>query len=150
MVALVAPVISSATAQAATSSKGVVSDWGTDGSVYAILPVGDRVYVGGRFANVIDSAGVSHPASNIAVYLRSQGAFDLSFAASTDNVVTSLAASDSQLFLGGDFTTVDGVARARIASVDASTGALVGAFTANANKIVDALQVSGGRLYVGG
>ncbi len=150
LVALVAPVISSATAQAATSSKGVVSDWGTDGSVYAILPVGDRVYVGGKFANVIDSAGVSHPASNIAVYLRSQGAFDLSFAASTDNVVTSLAASDSQLFLGGDFTTVDGVARARIASVDASTGALVGAFTANANKIVDALQVSGGRLYVGG
>ena len=150
LVTLVAPVVSSVSAQAATSAKGVVSDWGTDGSVYAILPVGDRVYIGGKFSNVIDPAGVSHPASNVAVYLRSQGAFDLSFAASTDNVVTSLAVSDTRLFLGGDFTTVGGVARVRIASVDASTGAVITAFKANANKIVDALQVSGGWLYVGG
>ena len=150
LVALVTPVTTSVPAQAVTASKGVVSNWGTDGSVYAVLPVGDRVYVGGKFANVIDATGVSHPASNVAVFLSSQGVFDLSFAAATDNVVTSLAVSGTQLFLGGDFTTVDGVARARLASVDAATGAVNTAFKANINKIVDAVQISGGKLYAGG
>ena len=66
--------------------------------------------------------------------------------------VYAMAASEdgSTLYLGGEFTTVDGAARARLAAVDATTGALITGWKANAPGEVSALAVSGYRLYVGG
>ena len=61
------------------------------------------------------------------------------------------ASSDgSRIFVGGDFTSVSGVARSRLVALDASTGAVITGFTANASSRVRALDVKDGTLYVGG
>lgn len=116
------------------------------GVVYAVTHVGDRTYIGGRFAGV---NGV--PRANVAA-IRADGTLDPTWNAPTDGIVYALAASSdgSAIFMGGAFTTVHGQAR-RLAAVDAETGALVGSWTTNtSNNLIRALAVHGDRLYVGG
>ena len=118
--------------------------------VLAILPIGDRIFVGGTFDVVIDPAGVTYPAKNIAVFSATTGAADLSFQASASDSVTTLATDGSQLFIGGAFNTVNGVNRRGLAAVDSRTGSLTGWNpTVNAGQ-VDALAYSGGSVYAGG
>lgn len=128
--------------------------WGTNGRVSVMLPVGDRIYLGGSFTSVVDPSGMSYPAKNLAVINASTGAADLSFDAGTDTgpgtVVTALATDGTRLFVGGLFKSIDGVARSNLAAVDATTGALVTEWTASASGSVDALNFTGGALYAAG
>lgn len=120
--------------------------------VLAILPVGDRIVVGGTFDTVIDPAGNQYPAKNLAVFSASTGAADLSFAASANNTVTSLT-SDGQgtVFVGGTFGTVNGATRKGLAAVDVGTGALrPWAPSIVAPGQVDALAYRDGAVYAGG
>ena len=120
--------------------------------VLAILPLGDRIVVGGTFDSVIDPAGNQYPAKNLAVFSASTGAADLSFAGSTNNTVTSLA-SDGQgtVFVGGTFGTVNGATRKGLAAVDVVTGALrPWAPSIVAPGQVDALAYRDGAVYAGG
>lgn len=141
------------TARADVTSKPART-WGTNGQVSVMLPVGDRIYLGGSFTTVIDPSGVSYPAKNLAVVSATTGAADLGFAASTDTgtttKVTALATDGSSLFVGGTFNRIDGVARNNLAAVNLSTGALVAGFVASASANVDSLTVAGGALYAGG
>jgi len=102
--------------------------WGVNGQVLTILPVGDRIYVGGTFTAVVDTSGISYPVSNLAVFSRSTGAADLGFDADPSGTVTSLATDGTNLFVGGAFNKVShgGIASARsdAAAVDLATGAL--------------------------
>jgi hypothetical protein len=120
--------------------------------VLAILPVGDRIVVGGTFDSVIDPAGNLYPAKNLAVFSASTGAADLSFAASANNTVTSLA-TDGQgtVYVGGTFGTVNGTTRKGLAAIDVGTGALK-PWTPSivAPGQVDALAYSNGAVYAGG
>gem|GEM_PF-1921613 len=131
-----------ATATSATATKP---------RVLTILPIGDRIYVGGYFDSVIDPSGVSYAAKNLAVFSASTGMADLSFKATTNNAVTSLTTDGTSLFVGGTFGTVNGLTRKGLAAVDPATGAL------NAWKPilgttgqVDALTYAGGSVYAGG
>jgi hypothetical protein len=118
--------------------------------VLAILPIGDRIFVGGTFDTVIDPAGITYPAKNIAVFSATTGAADLSFKASAGDTVTTLATDGSQVFIGGAFNTVNGVNRRGLAAVDSRTGLLTSwNATVNAGQ-VDALAYWGGSLYAGG
>jgi len=120
--------------------------------VLAILPVGDRIVVGGTFDTVIDPAGNEYPAKNLAVFSASTGAADLSFGASANNTVTSLA-SDGQgtVFVGGTFGTVNGATRKGLAALDVGTGALrPWAPSIVAPGQVDALAYRDGAVYAGG
>jgi fibronectin type 3 domain-containing protein len=120
--------------------------------VLAILPVGDRVYVGGTFDSVIDTSGVSHPVKNLAVFSASTGMADLSFRATTNSTVTSLASDGgSTLYVGGTFRTVNGQSRSGLAAVDTGSGALKGwAPGITGSGQVDALAFAGGAVYAGG
>jgi fibronectin type 3 domain-containing protein len=120
--------------------------------VLAILPVGDRVYVGGTFDSVIDTSGVSYPVKNLAVFSASTGMADLSFHATTNSTVTALASDGgSTLYVGGTFHTVDGAARSGLAAVDTSSGNLKDWAPGIAGTgQVDALTYAGGSVYVGG
>ena len=63
--------------------------------------------------------------------------------------VVSLAVNGSTVYAGGDFTTMGGQSRNRIAAIDAATDAVT-AFDANANNQVATLAVSGSTVYAGG
>ena len=67
-----------------------------------------------------------------------------------NGTVYALAVSGSTVYAGGDFTSIGGQARNRIAALDATTG-LATAWNPNANSYrVDALAVSGSTVYAGG
>jgi hypothetical protein len=56
----------------------------------------------------------------------------------------------SVVYVGADFTTVDGAARNGIAAFSAATGALLSGFTANLNSSIRALATTNSAVYVGG
>jgi hypothetical protein len=74
------------------------------------------------------------------------------WAPGTNGPVLALAASRSgeRVYAGGAFTTVDGVARGRVAALSASTGSVAKRWKANANAEVRALAVSRRDVYLGG
>lgn len=118
--------------------------------VLAILPLGDRIFVGGTFESVIDPAGVSYPVKNLAVFSATTGAADLTFRGSANAAVTSLTTDGSRVYLGGSFTSVNGVPRRGLAALDAGTGALAAWEPSASAGQVDALAYSGGWVYAGG
>ena len=66
-----------------------------------------------------------------------------------NNSIDSLLLSGSSLYIGGDFTTVSGSTRNRIAAVDKDSGALL-PFNPNAGGVILSLLLSGSNLYLGG
>ncbi len=139
-----------ATAATAAISSAPARTWGTNGRVLAVVPVGDRVYIAGDFTAVTDPSSRSYPASRIAVYVPSTGKFDLSFTASADATVSSLAYSSGQVFVGGAFTTLNGVKRKKLAKVDANTGVLDPAWAPSVDRPPDALASAGTTVYAAG
>jgi len=89
--------------------------------VYAILTSVDRIYFGGRFSLV---SGIRR--SKMLAAVDPDGALDPDWTAVADKTVHSLAfASDgATIFVGGVFTTMDGVPRQSVARVTTDTGAL--------------------------
>lgn len=121
-----------------------------DGEGLATLQVGTTVYVGGIFTGVRDQAGVEvAPRTNLAAFDVRSGRLLGGFRAVVDGPVRALATDGHQLFVGGSFATIDGVARARLGAVDLATGAVTG-YRADVNSNVYALATTGGRLLVGG
>ena len=121
------------------------------GFVMAIAAVGDRTVVGGKFGRLGALAR-----TNVGVLLP-DGTVDPQFVANTNTngTVEAVAVSTdgSTVFLGGTFTTVNGEARANLAAVDATTGAVLPGWSANttgSSPTVHSLAVHGSRLYVGG
>ncbi len=120
--------------------------------VLTILPVGDRIVVGGTFETVIDPAGNEYPARNIAVFSASTGAADLQFEGAANNTVTSLATDGAgTVFVGGTFGTMNGLTRKGLAALDLTTGGLLPwAPSIVAPGQVDAVTYTDGAVYAGG
>ncbi|ROP42991.1 PKD domain-containing protein [Pseudokineococcus lusitanus] len=127
-----------------------------DGVVWDVLVVGDRAYATGSFKNARPAGAApgtqQTPRSNILAFDVRTGALLPGFTASLDAQGLALEASadGSRIFVAGDFTRVNGVARSRVAALDPATGALVTGFRADANARVRALAVKGSTLYLGG
>ncbi len=117
------------------------------GIVYgAVHLTSGRTIVGGDFTGV-----GSHPTRNAGAFLKT-GLADKAFTANTDGIVYAVAtnADQSVVYLGGTFTQVNGVPRANLAAVSATTGAVLPAWQADTNGAVRAMDVVGDTLYVGG
>lgn len=120
-----------------------------DGVGWAVSLTPSRIYLGGTFTTVRSPGGQSRGSwANLAAFDRNTGAVITGFRADTNGIVRTLAVSGNTLYLGGDFTTVNGQPRARVAAVDLDTGA-VKAFRADTNR-VNKVVVAGDRLYVAG
>ena len=91
----------------------------------AVNPAGDALYVGGRFSRW-DNSSVQRVAK-----LDAAGNRDTSFQGSASANVRGLAATNNDVYLAGDFTTVGGQARAGFAAIDANTGAVDPGFIMN-------------------
>ncbi|HTC81941.1 MAG TPA: delta-60 repeat domain-containing protein, partial [Acidimicrobiia bacterium] len=112
----------------------------------ALSPDGTRLYAGGAFST-IGGAGRRFLAAMDSASGAVDTAFDARAAATVHAVSTS--PGGSQIFAGGEFTSVNGVARLNVAALDGN-GVLDPGFVADTDGEVDALTADGGQLYIGG
>lgn len=117
----------------------------------ALVVDGDTMYLAGQFNFVDDVESPGLAALNTSDGSRKDG-FNANM--NSNAIASELVQVGSQLFFGGQITTVDGTARNNLAAVDASTGALAGwnpAPAAPANVFVSAMAAdASGNVYVGG
>jgi hypothetical protein len=124
------------------------------GAVYKFVQAGGTMYAGGAFGSVSTAPGVSpggtFTRNNIVAFDPASGVIR-PFAPNVAGEVWALAANGTSLYVGGTFTTVNGVARRGIVKLNATSGAVDTAFNANlaSGKVSDAAVV-GGRLLVAG
>ena len=116
----------------------------------AVAASGDTVYVGGRFGAINDNTGAQVDREHLFALDRSTG--DLrQWAPQVNRRIWSLAVVGDSVYIGGDFTTVNGVRRTKIAKVDAVTGEVDTAFNARLRGgKVSGIQLVNGRLIVSG
>jgi PKD repeat protein len=126
------------------------------GVAWAQVVVGDTVYVGGSFTTARPAgapAGTQEtPRANLLAYDIRTGELVASFAHDLDGQVLALAASPdgTRVYAAGDFTTVDGQTRRRVAAFDTASGALVPSFAPAVQSQVRALAVTADTVYLGG
>lgn len=127
-----------------------------NGVVWSQATVGNTVYAGGSFttarpAGTSSGGAGSVTRNNLVAYDIRTGAMT-SFAPSFNGQIRAVAVSpdQSRIYVGGDFTTVNGVARSRVAAFDATTGALVSGFAPQVNGSVTAIAATNATVYVGG
>jgi trimeric autotransporter adhesin len=118
----------------------------TDGVVFSVLPLGNRIYLGGEFTHV---DGV--PRNHLAAIDATTGELT-DWNPGANGKVFSLASSadGTRIYAGGAFTAVGGLTRNRLAAIDATTDAVDLGFKSATDKAVRAIAVSGNRLYIGG
>lgn len=127
-----------------------------DGVAWAQVIAGGRVFVGGKFAQARPAGAApgvqTVPRSNFLAYNLTTGELDPSFAPAFNGEVRALAVSPDGkiLYVGGIFTTVNGVARDRLAAFDLISQQLLPGFDVGTNSTVAGLAATAQRLYVVG
>lgn len=122
------------------------------GDVSAIAPAGGVVYVGGAYQNIGGQARFNLAAVDATTGNATAWNPNPSGAPPAAPNVTSLAVSGGVVYAGGQFTTIGGQPRARLAALDAATGNAT-AWNPSPGPslpLVNALTVAGGVVYVGG
>lgn len=125
-----------------------------DGTVYAIVQVGNRVFMGGSFTRVRNSnnsTAISQP--RLVAFNATTGQIDTGFRPTVSGTVYSLiGAPDGQsVYVGGQFSRVNNVTRSRVARLDVATGANWAGFqTPTLSGQVKDMRLVGSRLIVGG
>jgi hypothetical protein len=139
--------------EAFDSRSGATASWRperTNGGVATLAVGGDDVAAGGGFTGV----GGYDRDNLAAIDLRTGAATPWHpVVAGADYGVEALALSGGSVFLGGDFTRVNGKRRRLLAAVDAVTGATTAWAPAAGGGMfsdVKALAVAGGTVYFGG
>jgi hypothetical protein len=155
VIAVLAALIVAAGAEAAVppGSIPVGDSWQTNGRVQTIVVVGSTAYVGGEFTSVRPSGsplGTGEVVRNHAYAVNVQTGALLPWDPNTNNTVQSIAVSGGTVYLGGTFGTVHGKTHARVAAVDAATGAPVQTFKAKTNGSVNGMAIGPNGLFLGG
>jgi hypothetical protein len=131
----------------ATIAPAPDSTWQTNGRVIAIAVSGNTVYLGGTFTEVEDHTGQTAVRNHVAAFDLSTGAVT-SWAPNASGAVRAIVVSGSTVYLGGDFTTIDGKNRKRLGSV--TTAGVVTSFKAQADASVFGVTMIGSTVYAGG
>ena len=127
-----------------------------DGVVWAQTVVGNTVYAVGSFSTARPAGSASGvntvTRSNALAYDLVTGQLNQSWAPQLNGQGMAVAASPdgSRIYIGGDFTSINGQIRNRVAAVDAVTGELVGSFQPKPDARVRALAVTDSTVYIGG
>jgi hypothetical protein len=151
--------------EVSVSSSPVINEapedtWMTNGVVYSVIRSGEYIYVGGKFTRVRSEAagGQSFAVTNLARFHADTGVGDPSWtpdvtgADITTTAVYALAEANGNIWVGGRFQSIDGVARRNLAAVspqgvvDPTIDPLVGTET----SIVRAMVASSTKVYIGG
>jgi PKD repeat protein len=127
-----------------------------NGVVWDQLVLGNTVYVAGDFSQARPAgspAGTNQTArANVLAYNLTTGQLITTFVANTNGYVRSIQASPdgSRIYIAGLFTSVNGIAKARIAALNPTTGAVISQFNAAAGYLVYDLVVTNTTVYAGG
>ncbi|GAA3945138.1 hypothetical protein GCM10023085_29080 [Actinomadura viridis] len=140
-----------------TVSADPLPTWQVNGVVWSMATVGDTVYATGNFTKARPPGTAAGSAQE--VDRKNLLAFDIK----TGDLVTSfdheldgqglrvVASPDgSRVYVGGEFTTVDGQPRSRLAAFDTATGALVPGFAPTVSNKVRAIAATDSTVYFGG
>ncbi len=119
---------------------------GAQPCVFALAANGPTIVAGGRFGAIGGTAR-----SGIAAIDSTTGATTAwnPSAGGTAPYVYALALSGATLYAGGDFTSIGGQSRARLAALGVTSG-LATSWNPGADNAVTALALLGGRVYAGG
>lgn len=152
---LVAIPTAPAFAQQTNVSGTVAPSWQTNSTVWALATANNVVYVGGDFTSVRPpgaAAGTNQTARNrLAAFNATTGALVTSFNHNVNGSIRALATSPdgTTLYAGGDFTTVDGISRSRLAAFRLSDGSLM-SWAPNPGGTVHAIYPTAQTVYLGG
>ena len=146
-----------------------LSTWGVVGvgqtlskqqlQVWDFEQIDDRVFVAGSFTHVQEHAAATPIAQPyLAAFDLDTGDYVPEFAPVFDRTVYTLAVHDGRLIVGGEFTSVNGVAREGVVGLDPATGATDASMPFHADRpfnptkpaIVRSLELDGDMLYIGG
>ena len=137
-------------AAALDATTGVAAGWNPNASstVFALAPLGSLVYAGGGFATI--GGATRNLLAALDTGTGAASAFDPNVQGSFSFAVRGLAATGTTVYAGGDFTTVGGQARSRLAAVDASTGVPTSWDPHPAFTVQTLVLTADGTLWVGG
>lgn len=133
-----------------TTAPDPATSWKTNGRVYDVMAVGDRVYIAGEFSAVQNpTTGRWVNRERLAGFDRITGAL-LPWNPGANGTVRALASgANGVVYAGGLFTAAGGVPNNRLAAFHAS-GSSLSTFTASVNGEVRDLAVDAGALYLSG
>jgi hypothetical protein len=143
--------LAAAPAQAAYSVTSTPT-WSPRGTVFAITVHGDRIYIAGSFTKLKNIATGQYVTRNrVAALDASSGNLISSFNPNVDGTVRAVevSADGSRVFLGGDFTSVNGTPRSKVAAVDTG-GSLISSWDPSATGAVRDLVAVGSDLFLAG
>jgi hypothetical protein len=131
----------------------------TNGKVFATALSGDGkvLYIGGEFTEVKQKSGGSFTVNNVAAINVKTGAAIHTWrpdVTGSNAVVRSLAVKNGKVYIGGNFTAVEGKPRKNLAAVGAYTKVVVlspfAPQVGGDNSYVFALEAGDSKLYAGG
>jgi PKD repeat protein len=129
----------------------------SNGEIWDIEVVGNRVFIAGSFTSLANTTGPDRTTVSqryLAAYNINTGLIDTTFRPTFNGGVSAVEASPdgTKLFVGGTFSTISGVARQKVASLNLTTGSPVSSFatTRSTNNAVTALAATNSTVYVGG
>jgi hypothetical protein len=126
-----------------------IDSWGQDGIANSVDIQGNTVYVGGDFADAVKGKQ-SVARVNVMAVQRDTGDLLPGFVANTNGIVHVVLSDGISVYVGGEFTTVNGVAANHIAKLDAASGAVDPGFHATTTNFVSDLVLVGSKLYAVG
>lgn len=141
----------------ATVSADALPTWQVNGVVWSQVTVGNTVYATGSFTTArppgVGAGGAGQiNVGNLIAYNITTGNRVTSFNHTLNAQGLTITASPdkTRVYVGGDFTAVDGVARSHIAAFDTATGALDTSFHPSLANQVAAISATNTTVYVGG
>lgn len=119
-----------------------------NGEVFTAVVSGNTIYVGGTFTAARWN-GTSSTRHGLAAVNATTGAL-LPWNPNATGEVRTLAVDGNNVYAGGNFTSIGGLSRTRLAEIDGTTGAVKTSFVHSANAEVRALVTGAGNLYAAG
>ena len=140
-----------------TVSAAMLPTWQINGVVWSQAIVGNTVYVTGSFTKArppgvpVGGAG-EVPANNLFAFDLTTGNRVASFDHSLDaqGLVVTASPDGSRIYVGGDFSTVDGVPHGHVAAFSTADNSLVSTWAPNVGGQVRGFAVTSDTVYVGG
>lgn len=120
----------------------------SNGNIYTVVSLDNTAYIGGSFTQLFDSRKNPVNRNNIAGYDFNSDSFN-SWNPLINGSVRAIAVNHTTIYIGGEFTEINGQERRYLASFDRATGNLTN-WSPRVNGVVYALALDGPDLYIGG
>ncbi len=141
----------------ATVSADPLPTWQITGVVWSQVTVGNTVYATGNFTKarppgMWQGGPTEITVGHLIAYDITTGQRVASFnhILNAQGMAITASPDGSRIYVGGDFTTVDGIARSHIAAFDTATGNLSTSFAPAINGQVRAITANNSTVYAGG